>query len=110
LKERRLMINSVFLLGTIASEIEVPFSDKEHQAVSAVCVCGKRVRMTVPIAPMVPRVAWGKAAEVLGDLAEGDTLVVEGKLRWVKRGKSGVLEYGLAGPSRTACWSRGWGA
>jgi len=55
----------------------------------------------------VPRVAWGKAAEVLGELAEGDPIIVEGKLRWVKRGKSGVVEYGLVGPSRTACWSRG---
>jgi len=52
LKERRLMINNVFLLGTLASEIEAPFFDKEPQAVSAVCVCGKRVRMAVPIAPM----------------------------------------------------------
>ena len=29
------MINNVFLRGTLASEIEAPFSDKEHQAVSA---------------------------------------------------------------------------
>jgi hypothetical protein len=39
LKERRLMINNIFLLGTLASEIEVPFSDKEPQAVSARTTC-----------------------------------------------------------------------
>jgi single-stranded DNA-binding protein len=82
-----MLINEVLLLGTIAREPEVSFSDNGAQiARTALCLTEERDSQTYKT--FVPVEAWGKSAETLGDLSRGATGVGRRTARKRVGGKS----------------------
>src|SRR5687767_4312513 len=106
-KEDSMYLNDTFLYGTLAKDPTTAFQDNGTQVTSVrLCVAeesnGQIYRTYVPVE------AWGKAAQVLADLTEGDSCLVKGKLRWKSWEKEGqkhgtliIHTWSVQVPSRT---------
>jgi single-stranded DNA-binding protein len=89
-------INRVMLLGTLAHDPSVTFTEKGSQ--SALCSLlvqetgsdGQTYKLFVPL------VAYGHSAATLGDCSQGDTVLIEGRLMWHKQAKDSDRPAGLA--------------
>ena len=95
------MINEVLLLGTIARDPEVSFSDSGTPvARTTLCLAEEREGQTYTT--FVPLEGFGKSAETLGELSPGALVLIKGKLRWkglgMKDGKK-------VGQLEVFCWS-----
>ena len=84
-------VNEVFLAGECACDPETRFADNGVQSATVALKLteekdGKQFSTYVPVE------CWGKAAEVLAELQQGDPLFVRGKLRWKSWMKDGKKE------------------
>ncbi len=84
-------VNEVFLAGECARNPKTKFADNGTQSTSVPLELteekdGKQFTTYVPLE------AWGKAAEALAKLQQGDPLFVRGKLRWKSWMKDGKKE------------------
>ena len=74
-------MNECFLVGDIARECEVSFSNS-----GTVCarptLCVTEDRNGTAWKTYGPVECWGTSAEVLGDLPKGTTVFLRGKLKW----------------------------
>jgi single-stranded DNA-binding protein len=81
-------LNDVFLAGTLAKDPTTSFQDNGTQVTSVrLCVLeesnGQTSRTWIPVE------AWGKSAQILADLSEGDACLIQGKLQWKSWEKDG---------------------
>jgi single-strand DNA-binding protein len=81
-------LNEVFLAGTLAKDPTTSFQDNGTQVTQArLCVAeesnGQTYRVWVPIE------GFGRAAQVLAELTEGDACLIKGKLKWKSWEKDG---------------------
>jgi single-stranded DNA-binding protein len=89
-------INKVILCGTLAGAPSVLFTEKGTQS----ALCSLRVQEIgsdgTQYKLFVPLVAYGRSAATLGDLSQGDTVLIEGRLMWLKQAKDSDRPAGLA--------------
>ena len=81
-------LNDTFIAGTLAKDPTTSFQDNGTQVTSVrLCVTeesnGQTYRTWVSVE------AWGKAAQVLAELGEGDACLIKGKLKWKSWEKAG---------------------
>ena len=81
-------LNDVFLAGELARDPEVRFAENGTQSATVALKLieekdGKQFATYVPVE------CWGKAAEVLAEMQQGDPLFIKGKLRWKSWMKDG---------------------
>lgn len=84
-------VNECFLAGECARDPETRFADNGTQS-TAVALKLTEEKDGKQFTTYVPLEAWGKAAEVLAELQQGDPLFVRGKLRWKGSMKDGKKE------------------
>ncbi len=93
-------VNEVFLAGECARNPETKYAENGAQSTSVALKLteakdGKQFTTYVPVE------AWGKAAEALAELQQGDSLFIKGTLRW----KSWTLDGAKQGRLEVMGWS-----
>ncbi len=88
-------LDECFLAGECARDPETKFAENGTQSTSVALKLTEE-KDGKQFATYVPLECWGKAAEVLAEMQQGDPVFIKGKLRWkswVKDGeKQGRLE------------------
>ncbi len=94
-------VNECFLAGECARDPETQFAENGTQSTSVAVKLteskdGKQFTTYVPVE------AWGKSAEALAELQQGDPVLIKGKLRWkswtqdgAKQGRLEVLGWSV---------------
>lgn len=83
-KQRRspVYMNDVFLAGTLARTPEVKETDKGVQVTHGVILLEDESDDGRSFKTYVPIISWGRSAEVLAGLQQGDAVLVKGRLRY----------------------------
>ncbi len=93
-------VNEVFLAGECARDPEPHFSENGTQS-TTVALCLREERDGKEYKTYVPVECWGKSAEVLAEMQQGDPVFIKGKLRWKSWTKDGEKQ----GRLEVSSWS-----
>ncbi len=99
-RETPMYLNECFLAGEIARDPEVSFSNNGTQ-ITNIALCLREERDGKEYKTYVPVECWGKSAEVLAEMQQGDPVFIKGKLRWKSWTKDGEKQ----GRLEVSSWS-----